>query len=100
MSLLKLHDNFPPECGRRKRDAGERFSVSLSTVEFLLDGTGTMMRVTEHGAYLDGNPEGPNMRAQDIGEQLELLGRSYSVVSVRFRTSDQDHGRQWQRHHC
>jgi hypothetical protein len=39
--------------------AGERFSVSLSTVELLPDGTGTLMRVTEHGAYLDGNPEGP-----------------------------------------
>ncbi len=38
--------------------AGERFSVSLSTVEFLPDGTGTLMRVTEHGAYFDGYPEG------------------------------------------
>lgn len=55
--------------------AGERFSVSLSTVEFLPDGTGTLMRVTEHGAYFDGNPEGPKMRVHGIGEQLELLGR-------------------------
>jgi hypothetical protein len=50
--------------------AGERFSVSLSTVELLPDGTGTLMRVTEHGAYFDGNPEGPKMRVHGIGEQL------------------------------
>jgi hypothetical protein len=55
--------------------AGERFSVSLSTVEFLPAGTGTLMRVTEHGAYFDGNPEGPQMRVHGIGEQLDLLGR-------------------------
>ena len=55
--------------------AGERFSVSLSTVEFIPDGTGTLMRVTEHGAYFDGNPEGPQMRVHGIGEQLALLGR-------------------------
>ena len=55
--------------------AGERFSVSLSTVEFLPAGTGTLMRVTEHGAYFDGNPEGPQMRVHGIGKQLDLLGR-------------------------
>ena len=54
---------------------GERCSVSLSTVKFLPDGTGTLMRVTEHGAYFDGNPEGPQMRVHGIGEQLDLLGR-------------------------
>jgi len=36
----------------------------------LPDGTGTLMRVTEHGAYFDGNPEGPKMRVHGIGEQL------------------------------
>ena len=55
--------------------AGERFSVSLSTVEVLPDGTGTLLRVTEHGAYFDGNPDGPKMRVHGIGEQRELLGR-------------------------
>ena len=55
--------------------AGERFSVSLSTVEFLPVRTGTLMRVTEHGARFDGNPEGPQMRVHGIGEQLDLLGR-------------------------
>jgi uncharacterized protein YndB with AHSA1/START domain len=55
--------------------AGERFSVSLSTVEFLPDGTGTLLRLTEHGAYFDGNPEAPQMRVHGIGEQLDLLGR-------------------------
>ena len=54
--------------------AGERFSVSLSTVEFLPDGTGTLLRLTEHGAYFDGNPEGPKMRVHGIGEQLDLIG--------------------------
>lgn len=33
------------------------------------------MRVTEHGAHFDGNPEGPQMRVHGIGEQLDLLGR-------------------------
>jgi uncharacterized protein YndB with AHSA1/START domain len=55
--------------------AGERFSVSLSTVELLPDGTGTLMRVTEHGAYFDGNPESPQIRAHGIGKQLDLLGQ-------------------------
>lgn len=50
-------------------------SVSLSTVEFLPDGTGALMRVTEHSAYLDGNPEDPKMRVHGIGKQLDLLGR-------------------------
>jgi hypothetical protein len=78
----RLEPTFPqprlprgrPGAGAR-RAAGERFSVSLSTVEFLPDGTGTLMRVTEHGAYFDGNPEGPQMRVHGIGEQLDLLGR-------------------------
>jgi uncharacterized protein YndB with AHSA1/START domain len=54
---------------------GERFSVSLATVEFLPDGSGTLLRVTEQGAYFDGNPEGPQMRVHGIGKQLDLLGR-------------------------
>ena len=55
--------------------AGERFSVSLCTVEFLPDGTGTLLRLTEYGAYFDGNPEAPRMRVHGIGKQLDLLGR-------------------------
>ena len=54
--------------------AGERFSVSL-TVEYLPGETGTLLRLTEHGAYFDGNPEGPQMRVHGIGKQLDLLGR-------------------------
>jgi uncharacterized protein YndB with AHSA1/START domain len=55
--------------------AGERFSVSLTTVEFLPVGTGTLLRLTEHGAYFDGKPDGPQMRVHGIGKQLDLLGR-------------------------
>ena len=55
--------------------AGERFSVSLSTVEFLPDGTGTLLRLTEHGAYFDGNAEDPQMRVHGVGKQMDLLGR-------------------------
>jgi len=54
--------------------AGERFSVSLTTVELLPDGIGTLLRLTEHGAYFDGNPEGPQMRIHGIGAQLDRLG--------------------------
>jgi hypothetical protein len=53
--------------------AGELFSFSLSTAEFLPDGTGTLMRVTEHGAYFDGNPEGPKIRVHGIGTRGFLL---------------------------
>jgi uncharacterized protein YndB with AHSA1/START domain len=55
--------------------AGERFSVSLCTVELRPDGTGTLLRLTEHGAYFDGNPEAPRLRVHGIGKQLDLLGR-------------------------
>jgi uncharacterized protein YndB with AHSA1/START domain len=55
--------------------AGERFSVSLTTVEFVPDGKGTLLRLTEHGAYFDGNPEGPQMRVHGIGKQLDRLGQ-------------------------
>jgi hypothetical protein len=34
-----------------------------------------VLRLTEHGAYFDGNPEGPQMRVHGIGKQLDLLGR-------------------------
>ncbi|HQZ13370.1 MAG TPA: SRPBCC family protein [Devosia sp.] len=34
--------------------SGERISVSVATVEFRPDGTGTHLVVTEHGAFLDG----------------------------------------------
>jgi hypothetical protein len=33
------------------------------------------MRLTKHGAYFEGNPEGPTTRVHGIGEQMDLLGR-------------------------
>jgi uncharacterized protein YndB with AHSA1/START domain len=52
---------------------GRRISVSLTTVEFRPDGTGTALVLTEHGAYLDGLDQ-PELRRHGIGEQLAALG--------------------------
>lgn len=52
---------------------GRRISVSLTTVEFRPDGTGTALVLTEHGAYLDGLDQ-PEARRHGIGEQLAALG--------------------------
>jgi uncharacterized protein YndB with AHSA1/START domain len=52
----------------------QRISVSLSTVEFLADGTGTRLVYTEQGAFLDGLDE-PAAREHGTGDLLDALGR-------------------------
>lgn len=51
---------------------GRRMSVSISTAEFLDDGTGTQVRVTDQGAYLDDLDNAQN-RSQGTGTQLDQL---------------------------
>jgi hypothetical protein len=52
---------------------GERISVSQFTAEFRADGNGTLLVVTEQGAYLDGH-DSPDSRAIGIRAQLDALG--------------------------
>lgn len=52
---------------------GARISVSLATVEFTPEGTGTRLIVSEQGAYLDGF-ESPERRGGGIGGLLDRLG--------------------------
>lgn len=51
---------------------GERISVSQFTAEFLAEGSGTRLVVTEQGAYLDGR-DAPESRAQGIRAQLAAI---------------------------
>jgi uncharacterized protein YndB with AHSA1/START domain len=56
---------------------GERISVSQFTAEFLPDGAGTRLVVTEQGAYLDGR-ETAESRAEGIRLQLQALASELS----------------------
>lgn len=49
-------------------------TASLTTVEFLPDGSGTRLVLVEAGAYLDGH-EQPAWREQGTGDWLDALGR-------------------------
>ncbi|MGN6125913.1 MAG: SRPBCC family protein [Humibacter sp.] len=57
-----------------------RISVSLTSVEFLADGSGTKLVLTEHGVYLDGGDK-PEYRTKGISDQLDALGRSLEVAA-------------------
>jgi uncharacterized protein YndB with AHSA1/START domain len=50
-----------------------RISVSVTCIEFVPEGDGTKLVLTEHGVYLDGEDQ-PAFRAEGIGLQLEALG--------------------------
>jgi hypothetical protein len=63
----ELEQGAPPD--------GPLITYDSRILEFLPDGTRTFMRLTEHGAYFDGNPEGPRLRVHGIGKQLDLLGQ-------------------------
>ena len=53
---------------------GRRISVSVATLEFLADGGGTRLILTEQGAYLDGLDTNA-ARQQGTEELLDALGR-------------------------
>ena len=48
--------------------------LSLATFEFRPDGTGTLLVMTEHGAFFDGIDD-PALRSQGTGGLLDALGR-------------------------
>jgi uncharacterized protein YndB with AHSA1/START domain len=50
-----------------------RISVSLATVEFLPEGSGTRLIFTEQGAFLDGHDR-PARREHGMGSLLDALG--------------------------
>ncbi|CAM3504600.1 SRPBCC family protein [Stackebrandtia soli] len=49
-------------------------TVSVTTVELVLDGTGTRLVLTEQGTFLD-DQEQPEWREQGTGDWLDALGR-------------------------
>ena len=54
---------------------GERISVSVATIQFKPDGSGTKVIMTEQGAFLDGLDK-PEQREQGIKYQLAKLEAS------------------------
>lgn len=57
-------------------------SVSLTTIEFLLDGDGTRLLFTEQGAFFD-DPDAPAVREHGTGKMLDALGRFLAGERVR-----------------
>ena len=60
---------------------GERMSVSLSTVELEPDGDGTLLTLTEQGAFFIGSPESDGAqvagRKEGTGELLDALKKYF-----------------------
>jgi uncharacterized protein YndB with AHSA1/START domain len=54
---------------------GKRMSVSVTTVELLVSGSGTRLRYTEQGVFLDGE-DTPEAREQGTKEMLDKLGQA------------------------
>jgi uncharacterized protein YndB with AHSA1/START domain len=56
---------------------GERMSVSLTTVELEPDGDGTLLTLTEQGAFFTGSPESDGAQVagckEGTGELLDAL---------------------------
>lgn len=59
----------------------ERISVSLTTLEFHAEGTGTRLVLTEHGAFLDGF-DNPQTREDGTRGLLDLLGAALAAQHV------------------
>jgi len=57
-------------------------SVSLTTIEFLADGDGTRLRLTEQGAFFD-DPDAPVPREHGTGKMLDALERFLAGERVR-----------------
>jgi uncharacterized protein YndB with AHSA1/START domain len=54
---------------------GKRISVSVATIELKAEGSGTRLKLTEQGAYLDGFDD-PSVREKGTKDLLDALGRS------------------------
>jgi uncharacterized protein YndB with AHSA1/START domain len=53
---------------------GKRISVSVATIEFRPEGSGTRLKLTEQGVYLDGF-DNPDVREKGTRDLLEALGK-------------------------
>lgn len=58
-------------------------TVSVTSVEFALDGSGTRIVLTEHGMYLPGQ-EQPAWREQGTAQQLDTLGTELASLAERM----------------
>ncbi len=58
---------------------GRRISVSLQSVELVPLGSGTLLRLTEHGTFLEG-ADGTEIREHGTRELLDALARSLAVA--------------------
>jgi uncharacterized protein YndB with AHSA1/START domain len=52
-------------------------TVSITTVEFVPEGSGTKLVLAQQGTYLDGHEE-PSWREQGTSDQLDALGKEFS----------------------
>ena len=59
---------------------GRRISASLATIEFLAEGAGTRLIVTEQGAFLDGY-EDKGSREHGTGALLDRLGETLAAAA-------------------
>ncbi|HKN99774.1 MAG TPA: SRPBCC domain-containing protein [Pseudonocardiaceae bacterium] len=82
----RYHDIVPDErivCSSTMSAADTVTTVSITTVEFVPDGTGTRLVLTQQGTYLDGHEE-PEWREQGTSDQLAALATELGVaVTVR-----------------
>jgi uncharacterized protein YndB with AHSA1/START domain len=56
-------------------------TVSVTSVEFRADGAGTVLVLTEHGAYLPGQ-EQPAWREHGTAEQLDTLAAEFTATTM------------------
>ncbi len=54
---------------------GKRISVSVATIELAAEGSGTRLKLTEQGAYLDGFDNG-DLREKGTRDLVDALGRA------------------------
>jgi uncharacterized protein YndB with AHSA1/START domain len=55
-------------------------SVSLTTIEIERRGNGSRLRLTEHGAYFEGD-DAPAMRQEGMADLLDALGRYVATAA-------------------
>jgi uncharacterized protein YndB with AHSA1/START domain len=72
--IQDIVDNSRIVFAYRMSVAGNPISVSLSTIELIPSGTGTLMRYTEQGSYF-GDPNAPAGREHGSRELLEKLAQ-------------------------
>ena len=66
---------------------GSLISVSLATLELVAAGSGTQLRYTEQGAYVDGNPEAPTQRKGGVSLAPQSLHAARAATLVQAGAS-------------